>query len=85
MSFSEIELKRISNVVGAFCERRIPPHVRDQLRLEYETKRHDLILFERRPNYGGARCSENSGLSKAPRHRPGHFHRLRVPQRGMTH
>lgn len=53
MSFSEIELKRIDNIIGAFCERRIPPHVRDQLRLEYETKRHDVVLFERRPDYGG--------------------------------
>ncbi len=51
MAFSEIELKRIQNVVGKVCTRRSPPHLRDKLRTTYEIINHDVTIFEERPQF----------------------------------
>ena len=52
MAFNEIELKRISKIVGGLCRRRSRPEFKDELSLEYDVKGHDVVLFERRPRYG---------------------------------
>ncbi len=54
MAFSEIELGRIKKLVGGLCERRTRPDLREQLRLEYRVKSHDVTVFERRPNWDGS-------------------------------
>lgn len=51
MSFSEIELKKIDNLVGALCEKRSPAHLRNTVRLEYRLKGHDVEVFEHRPHW----------------------------------
>ena len=51
MAFAEIELARIEKSVGGLCRRRTKPEIRDQLRLEYSIRRHDIELFEVRPNW----------------------------------
>src|ERR1035438_8225407 len=48
LAFSEIELKRIEGIVGPFCRRRSPVHVRDKLRTEYRVKGHDVLIVEAR-------------------------------------
>jgi hypothetical protein len=35
MAFSEMELKQIEREVGGLCERRVPAHVQDKIRLRY--------------------------------------------------
>ena len=52
MAFSEIELKRIENLVGDLCRRRSPAEFRDELRLEYKIQGHDVVIFEWRQQYG---------------------------------
>jgi len=54
MAFSEIELKRIDNLVGDLCRRRNRPEVYDQLHLEYRTHAHDVELLEVRPWWDGS-------------------------------
>lgn len=49
MPFSEIELKYIENTVGKMCERRSPPQFRDQLRIVYEVRKLDVVVYEERP------------------------------------
>lgn len=51
MAFSELERKRIEQVVGTFCRRRSPGHLKDKLRLEYSVKGHDVVIVERRPRW----------------------------------
>ena len=36
MAFSEIEIYKINNFVGALCEKRAPESIRDKLRYEYK-------------------------------------------------
>lgn len=48
MAFSEIELKKIDNLVGGLCKKRSPAHLRGTLSLEYRLKGHGVELFERR-------------------------------------
>ena len=51
MAFSELDLKRIDNCVGAFCRRRTRPDLADELRLDYVIEGHSVILFEERPDW----------------------------------
>ena len=51
MAFAEIELARIEKSVGGLCRRRTRPDLRDQLRFEYSIRRHDIEIFEVRPDW----------------------------------
>jgi len=51
MAFSALELKRIEQTVGRFCQKRSPVHLKDKLRLEYAIKGHDVVIVERRPKW----------------------------------
>lgn len=51
MAFSEFELKKIEKLIGGLCQRRSPAHLRDELRLEYKIKGHDIVIYERRPRW----------------------------------
>ena len=42
MAFTEIEIARIKRLVGGLCERRVPPAIRREVRLEYSVQRHDV-------------------------------------------
>ena len=37
--------------LAAFCERRVPPTLRDQVRLELEFTGHEVCLIESRPHF----------------------------------
>ena len=54
MAFSEIESRRIDQMVGGLCRRRNRPDLHDKLRLEYRIKAQDVILLEVRPRWDGA-------------------------------
>ena len=51
MALSETEKFRAEKLLTAFCERRIPPHVRDQIRLLYHVRGNKVVLIESRPVY----------------------------------
>jgi hypothetical protein len=51
MPFSGIELKHIEKTVGKMCDRRSPAHLRDQLRMTFEVKGHDVTVHEERPRW----------------------------------
>ena len=46
MASTELELKRIDKLVGAFCQNRVPERARTQLRYSYRVKGQDVILAE---------------------------------------
>ena len=54
MALSELERKRIAQVVGELCRKHSPEHLRDKLQLEYTVKNHEIVIFERRPKWHSA-------------------------------
>jgi len=59
MAFSELELKLIEQAVGEFCRKRSPAHLKDELRLEYSVKGHEVVIVERRPRWIIRRSGSN--------------------------
>ena len=51
MAFSKIERKSIEDVLTAYCERRVPPEVRDSLRILFRIKGESVTLLESRPSF----------------------------------
>ena len=51
MAFTELELKRIDKLIGAFCQNRVSERARTQLRYSYRVKGQDVILAEERPRW----------------------------------
>jgi hypothetical protein len=64
MAFTEIELKLIENTVGKMCERRSPPHLRDQIRTVYLIANHSVEVYEQRPRWRHPEEWINSGKAK---------------------
>ena len=51
MALPEIELFRGNRLFSKFCDERIPPHARDQIKMLYNIKGNKVILMESRPYY----------------------------------
>ena len=48
---SEIDRARISKLLRAYCEARVPLRVRNEIRMGFRIAGHDVILFEERPAF----------------------------------
>lgn len=51
MSFSEIELKKIDNLVGGLCRKHSPVLLRNELRMEYAIDGYNVLILECRPHW----------------------------------
>ncbi len=51
MALDEFTRKLVKNKVGSFCENRIPPHARGQVKLTYSFWKDSVILYEERPRW----------------------------------
>ena len=51
MGFSELEKQRIKKIVGEYCDRKIPEHVRNQIKLFYKISGSDVKIIESRPHF----------------------------------
>jgi len=51
MALSEIQQAEVNRRLGAFCEVRVPPAVRNKVRIGFRIKGTDVILFEERPAF----------------------------------
>ncbi|MGR8978853.1 MAG: DUF3024 domain-containing protein [Gammaproteobacteria bacterium] len=49
MAFTDIDLQKIKNQVGRLCLKRTPEHLKDELRIEYEIEKQNVIIYEIRP------------------------------------
>lgn len=49
MALSEIQRKKVERTLSVFCDQRIPPHVRDKVKLSFEFRGDTATLFEDRP------------------------------------
>jgi hypothetical protein len=48
---SPFQVTRVSKILEAFCDDRVPPEVRDQVELRFRFEGNSVILFERRPAF----------------------------------
>jgi len=46
MPLSEFERKRIDKIFGEYCSKKIPPHIRTEIRIEYKIRGSEVKLFE---------------------------------------
>ena len=51
MGFSEIEKQRVKKIVGEYCDRKIPEHLRNQIKLFYKIRGYDVKIIESRPHF----------------------------------
>ncbi len=49
MALAELVRRGAEAKVAAFCERRVPAHVRDKVRLEHTVRGNAITVIERRP------------------------------------
>ena len=63
MAFNEIELARIDKLVGSLC-RKIPEHVRHELRHTYVVEGHSVMMFEERPGWDDPSEWTQMGIAK---------------------
>lgn len=51
MALPEITKKQVEKALGAFCENRVPPHARKQVRLTFSIHDETVALTEERVGY----------------------------------
>ncbi len=51
MALSTRQHAQVSNQLAAYCDARIPSHVRDTVRLSFRIRRNEVVLFEERPAF----------------------------------
>ncbi len=51
MALSEFQQQHVAKRLTDYCERRVPAHVRDQVRLEFRIGPRAVELFEVRPRF----------------------------------
>ena len=51
MSLPDTVKHQVETVLRAFCERRVPPEVRDKVRLTYDFRGNAVTLYEDRPQW----------------------------------
>jgi len=51
MALPETERFRVEKLLLAYCEKRIPAHVRDQIKLTFHITGNKVLLLESRPLY----------------------------------
>ena len=76
MAFTEIERDQIDRLVGGFCRRHSPERIRNELRIEYRISRHDVLIFEARPERDDASRWLQLGVAKLKFNRPASEWRL---------
>ncbi|MFW8601764.1 DUF3024 domain-containing protein [Desulfobacterota bacterium M19] len=45
----ELNRHKISKLVGAFCENRVPPHIRNEIKILFKIRGNDVNIIESRP------------------------------------
>ena len=51
IALPELTKKQVETTLGSYCEKRVPPHVRNQVRLKFSFDGDSVSLFEERPYF----------------------------------
>lgn len=65
MPLPDVTRKMVEKKLGKFCEERIPPHVRSEIRLGYHFRANTVTLWEERPPFRGLDLDEWSRMTIA--------------------
>jgi hypothetical protein len=49
MAIPELTLRRVQKALDGYCERKVPPDIRDQIQILYRKRGNAIVLYERRP------------------------------------
>jgi hypothetical protein len=52
MALPEFVKRRVEERLAAYCEQKVPRHLRNQVRLGYKIRGNSVTLFEERPAFG---------------------------------
>ena len=64
MAFSELEQRRIDDLVGQLCRRRSPVHYRDKLEFVVELDGHSVTVYEVRPRWDAPEEKTKLGVAR---------------------
>lgn len=64
MPLAELTRKKVESALGDFCQKRIPSHVRNQIRLTFEFRANSVTLFEDRPVYNNPSRWTHSAIAQ---------------------
>jgi hypothetical protein len=51
VAFSQVERNAIEGLLRGYCERRVPPHARDKVRIVFRIRGESVTLLESRPSF----------------------------------
>jgi len=51
VAFSKVERRAIEDLLTGYCERRVPLHARDKIRMLFRIKGESVTLLESRPSF----------------------------------
>ena len=51
MALSELEQQRVEKIIGTYCQNKIPPHARAEIKLSYNIRGNDVKIVESRPHF----------------------------------
>ncbi len=69
MSLSEFERRRIAAILADYCERRVPAHVRDRVRMGFAFRGDTVTLHEEQPGFQDPTRWIRSPIAQFRRHK----------------
>ncbi len=51
MAIDEVQKHKVNKLLMEFCDSRIPAHVKDQIKLDFEIRGNNVTMFENRKSY----------------------------------
>ena len=64
MPLSEVQHAHVSKLLRAYCESRVPLHVRDKVRMEFRIHGNAVDLFERRPRWDAPKVWHEENVAR---------------------
>ena len=64
MALPDIQRAQVTKLLSNFCEERVPAAVRDQVRMDFRVRGHDVELFESRPAFAAPHDWQDVDVAK---------------------
>ncbi len=64
MPIPALEKRRVEHLLSEFCDKRVPVHVRHNVRLFFRFAGHSVVLIERRPHFQTPCVFTESAIAK---------------------
>ena len=64
MPFNDIERQRIKDIVGGYCEQKVPVHLKTQVRVFYNIKGYTVTITQSKPSFPGSHLWTDIPIAK---------------------